>query len=288
MVERDHKLSLLLDVGAMLAREVELDALLEMLGSRVAAALHAGVPRSTWWTPRPASSGRASRTCRSCARIRLPPGKGIAGYVADHGEIVNVRDVARDERHFAGIDRETGFSTRTVLAAPIVDKQRAIRGVVQALNKREGEFTDEDEVFLATLATQVAQAFESTTLRPAPEATRGVSLRGPLNHVVGTSPAMRLVYEQILQAAATEATVLLRGETGVGGGSSRAPCTSNRSARTGPESSSNAPPSRAPSPRASFSATSEGPTRARTAGCSARWSSRTAGRCSSTRSAISR
>jgi DNA-binding NtrC family response regulator len=45
-----------------------------------------------------------------------------------------------------------------------------------------------------------------------------VSLRGPLNHVVGTSQAMRRVYEQILRAASTDATVLLRGETGVGKG----------------------------------------------------------------------
>ncbi|HEY8086812.1 MAG TPA: GAF domain-containing protein, partial [Polyangiaceae bacterium] len=174
MVERDHKLSLLLDVGAMLAREVQLDALLEMLGSRVAAALHA--ERATIYLVDAATGELRSRVADlpELREIRLPPGKGIAGYVADHGEIVNVRDVARDERHFPGIDRETGFSTHTVLAAPIVDKQRAIRGVVQALNKRGGEFTDEDEVFLATLATQVAQAFESTTLRPAPEATRGV------------------------------------------------------------------------------------------------------------------
>ncbi|HEY1695866.1 MAG TPA: sigma-54-dependent Fis family transcriptional regulator [Polyangiaceae bacterium] len=218
MVERDHKLSLLLDVSAMLAREVELDALLEMLGSRVAAALHA--ERATIYVVDAATGELRSRVADlpELPEIRLPPGKGIAGYVADHGTIVNVQDAARDERHFAGIDRETGFSTRNVLAAPIVDKHRAIRGVVQALNKKGGAFTGEDEVFLATLATQVAQAFESTTLRPSPEATRGVSLRGPLNHVVGTSPVMQRVYEQILRAAATDATVLLRGETGVGKG----------------------------------------------------------------------
>ena len=159
-----------------------------------------------------------SPTLPRCPRIRLPAGKGIAGFVADRGEIVNVRDAARDERHFSGIDRATGFLTRTILAAPITDKRRAIRGVVQALNKKGGPFTREDEAFLTTLASQVAQAFESTTLRPAPDAERGVSLRGPFNHIVGASVAMRRVYEQILRAAGTDATVLLRGETGVGKG----------------------------------------------------------------------
>ena len=218
LVERDHKLSLLLDVGTLLAREVKLDALLDMLGSRIASAMQA--ERATIYLVDSATGELRSRVADlpEMPEIRLPPRKGIAGYVADRGEIVNVRDAARDERHFPGIDRATGFLTRTVLAAPIVDTQKAIRGVVQALNKKEGAFTKEDEAFLSTLASQVAQAFESTTLRPAPDAERGVSLRGPFNHIVGASPAMQRVYEQILRAAATDATVLLRGETGVGKG----------------------------------------------------------------------
>jgi Nif-specific regulatory protein len=216
VAERDHKLSLLLDVGAMLAREVELDALLEMLGHRIASAMHA--ERATIYVVDAATGELRSRVADlpEMPEIRLPIGKGIAGYVADRGEIVNVRDVAHDERHFPGIDRATGYLTRNVLAAPITDKRRAIRGVVQVLNKRGGAFTPEDEAFLGTLAAQVAQAFESTTLRPSPDVDRGVPLRGPFNHIVGASPAMRRVYEQILRAAATDATVLLRGETGVG------------------------------------------------------------------------
>jgi transcriptional regulator with GAF, ATPase, and Fis domain len=218
LLERDHKLSLLLDVGAMLAREVELDALLAMLGSRIATAMRAD--RATVYLVDAATGELRSRVADlpEMPEIRLPHGRGIAGYVADKGEVVNVRDTARDQRHFAGVDRATGYVTRNVLAAPIVDKERAIRGVVQVLNKKDGVFTQEDEDFLATLASQVAQAFQSTTLRPAPDATRGVTLRGPFNHIVGASPAMKRVYEQIGRAAGTDATVLLRGETGVGKG----------------------------------------------------------------------
>ena len=218
LLERDHKLSLLLDVGAMLAREVELDALLGMLGSRIASAMQA--ERATIYLVDSATGELRSRVADlpEMPEIRLPLGKGIAGFVADKGEVVNVQDVASDARHFPGIDRATGFLTRNVLAAPIFDRHRAIRGVVQVLNKKGGFFTAEDEAFLAALASQVAQAFEGTTLRPAPDAARGVSLRGPFDHIVGASPAMRRVYDQILRAAATDATVLLRGETGVGKG----------------------------------------------------------------------
>ncbi len=218
LLERDHKLSLLLDVGAMLAREVELDALLGMLGSRIASAMQA--ERATIYLVDAATGELRSRVADlpEMPEIRLPVGKGIAGFVADKGEVVNVQDAASDSRHFPGIDQATGFLTRNILAAPIFDRHRAIRGVVQVLNKKVGAFTEEDEAFLVSLASQVAQAFEGTTLRPAPDAARGVSLRGPFNHIVGASPAMRRVYEQILRAAATDATVLLRGETGVGKG----------------------------------------------------------------------
>jgi Nif-specific regulatory protein len=222
--EREHKLSLLLDLGALLAREVELDTILGALGARIARAMRAD--RATIYLVDAATGELRSRVADlpELPEIRLRPGQGIAGFVAERGEIVNVRDAARDPRHFGGVDRETGYVTRTVLAAPIRDpeprrgeRRRAIRGVVQVLNKQDGPFTEEDEAFLQALANQVALALEGTTLRPIDDAD-GVPLRGPINHIVGQSPAMTAVYALIARAAATDATVLLRGETGVGKG----------------------------------------------------------------------
>jgi Nif-specific regulatory protein len=218
--ERDHKLSLLLDLGAMLAREVELDTLLAALGARIARAMRA--ERATVYLVDAATGELRSRIADlpELEEIRLPRGKGIAGYVAENGEVVNVRDAASDPRHFAEVDRKTGYVTRTVLAAAIRDPagKRAIRGVVQVLNKEDGAFTDEDEAFLHALCAQVAQALEGTTLRPASPNDRGVQVRGPINHIVGASSAMRAVYALVQRAAQTDATVLLRGETGVGKG----------------------------------------------------------------------
>jgi Nif-specific regulatory protein len=216
--EQSHKLSLLLDLGAMLAREVELDALLSALSSRIAEALRA--ERATLYLVDDSTNELVSHvtTLPVIEQIRLPPGKGIAGYVAETGEVVNLSDAASDPRFFSEVDRRTGFRSKTMLTAPIRDSRRAIRGVVQVLNRKDGTFNGEDEAFLLALAAQVAQALEGTTLRPATGSSRGVSLRGPFNHIVGSSEPMRAVYEQIQRAANTDATVLLRGETGVGKG----------------------------------------------------------------------
>ncbi len=68
------------------------------------------------------------------------------------------------------------------------------------------------------LARELARALAMTTLRARDSATKGVTLRGPINRIVGTSPGLVRVYERVALAARTHAHVLLRGETGTGKG----------------------------------------------------------------------
>ncbi len=218
VIEREHKLSLLLDLGALLTQELDLDALLAMIGARIAAAMRA--ERASVWLVDAATGELRARIADLPAphELRLPPGQGIAGWVAETGSTANLSYAASDPRHFGGIDRETGFVTRTLLSVPVRDGGRAIRGVLQVLNKRGGVFSREDEAFLHTLAGQVALAFDRTTLRAGEGTARGVTVRGVFNHIVGSSAPVRRVYEQVTRAAAVDATVLLGGETGVGKG----------------------------------------------------------------------
>jgi Nif-specific regulatory protein len=146
-------------------------------------------------------------------------GRGIAGHVAAAGEGLRVDDARNDPRFDPSADRATGFTTRSVLAVPIREKEESpVRGVLQVLNREGGSFDAEDEEYLAALGTQLALVLGLTTLRPANRAGPGLTLRGPLNGVVGRSEAMVEVYRRIGLAAQTDATVLLRGETGTGKG----------------------------------------------------------------------
>ena len=70
---------------------------------------------------------------------------------------------------------------------------------------------------MRALAEQIGRALDYTTLR-GDDASRGMTVRGRFNHVIGRSPAMAAVYEMIVKAAQTDATVLLHGETGTGKG----------------------------------------------------------------------
>ena len=216
MSEHEQRFELLADLGAMIAGEVELDDLLATFADRVARAV--GADRATLWLIDGATGEIRSRvaTLPELPELRVPPGHGIVGHVAATGEVVNIRDAQADPRWAQQIAERIGYPTTTILSVPIVRRAR-IRGVLQLLNKRDGVFGPRDEDFVRVLAEQIGRALDYTSLRGADERT-GMTLRGRFNHVVGTSAAMAAVYEMIVRAAQTDATVLLHGETGTGKG----------------------------------------------------------------------
>lgn len=92
---------------------------------------------------------------------RLPRGVGFAGYVMSAGESVIVNDVQRDARFYRGTDRSTGYTTRTLLAVPL-RAVGGVQGVIEVLNRRDGEqFTEEDCTLLEAVADQAVIALEN-------------------------------------------------------------------------------------------------------------------------------
>ena len=216
MSEREQRFELLADLGAMIAGEVELDDLLATFATRVAHAL--GADRATLWLIDGATGEIRSRvaTLPELPELRVPLGHGVVGRVAQSGELMNLRDVGADPRWAGDIAQRIGYRVASMLTAPIV-RRGQIRGVLQVLNKRDGAFTARDEDFIRVLTEQIGRALDYTTLR-GDDAARGLAVRGRFNHVIGRSPAMAQVYDMIMRAAQTDATVLLHGETGTGKG----------------------------------------------------------------------
>ncbi|XP_031714565.1 dual 3',5'-cyclic-AMP and -GMP phosphodiesterase 11A [Anarrhichthys ocellatus] len=82
--------------------------------------------------------------------VQVPWGKGIIGYVAEHGETVNISDAYQDRRFSDEIDKLRGYKTKSLLCMPIHNSDGEIIGVAQAINKTSsGElFTEDDEKVL--------------------------------------------------------------------------------------------------------------------------------------------
>lgn len=67
-------------------------------------------------------------------KVKIPPGKGIAGFVFSSGQPVAVADVAQEETFYAEVDRATGYSTQTILATPLRVGDEMV-GVLEFVNR---------------------------------------------------------------------------------------------------------------------------------------------------------
>jgi len=99
--------------------------------------------------------------------IRFPSSQGIAGAVFKSGEAALIPDAYADPRFNPDIDRRTGFRTRNILCVPMRHRRDGVEqvvGVAQVLNKRRGQFSEEDLNLLDTLNSQAASAFVNALL----------------------------------------------------------------------------------------------------------------------------
>lgn len=96
--------------------------------------------------------------------IRLPIGKGIAGYVAATGDTINIPDAYMDPRFNPEFDKRTGFRTRSILCMPMRNKDGKVIGVFQLFNKRTGEFSDADGKIIDALSVHASLAIENARL----------------------------------------------------------------------------------------------------------------------------
>ncbi len=94
---------------------------------------------------------------------RFKLGKGIAGYSAARGESVIVRNAKESKHFYPDFDRMTGFETRSVLCVPLISQGKVL-GVIEVLNKRQGEFAQGDLQLLQSIATTVSIAMENARL----------------------------------------------------------------------------------------------------------------------------
>jgi len=95
--------------------------------------------------------------------VRLKLGQGISGAVAARGEAIVENDPPRSSHFYPKTEEVTGFKTRSVLCVPIISQGKVI-GVIEVLNKREGDFGDEDKDILQSIATSVSIALENARL----------------------------------------------------------------------------------------------------------------------------
>jgi Nif-specific regulatory protein len=150
--------------------------------------------------------------------LRVPDNAGIVGRVFHSGRPCQVDAVEEEPDWNSRIDTKSGFRTRSLLAVPLVDAAGERLGVLEALNKKQENFTPQDAETLTALAVQTVSAIAN--VREREELVRvnaqheGQARLGA--RIVGDSAAMRALRDTVGRVARTDLPVLILGESGSG------------------------------------------------------------------------
>jgi len=93
--------------------------------------------------------------------IRFLNTSGLAGHVFQTGEPVCSNSPYDDPRFNRSVDERTGYRTHSILCVPVRTMAGEIIGVIESLNKIDGEFSDDDLELLMEMTRQAAIALQS-------------------------------------------------------------------------------------------------------------------------------
>ena len=94
--------------------------------------------------------------------IRIPKDQGVCGWVFRTGEPALIDDAPNDPRVYREVETKSGFMTRNMVCVPLQTREKRL-GVLYALNKIDGSFTDEDVEIMVALSSNVALALENAS-----------------------------------------------------------------------------------------------------------------------------
>jgi len=154
----------LLRVGQIITSEMSLEALFGVIMSqtneimnseRGAVFLHDNKSNELWSLV--ATGMEENEIC-------IPDDSGVAGWVFQSKTPMIINDAYDDPRFYSEIDKKTGYRTKKIICVPVVNRQKECIGTLQAINKKTGDFTDEDKDLLISMSHYVAIALENSKL----------------------------------------------------------------------------------------------------------------------------
>ena len=159
------QLEAIMDIAWAVSSTLHIDSLLPRIMEKVTGIIKAD--RSTFFIVDRPNNALWSKVVQGGVpeEIRLGIGEGVAGWVAQSGQTVNLADAHEDPRFDRTWDEQSGYRTRSLLCVPIYDRNMSVIAVIQCLNKQgRRRFDDEDEELLRCVSGQCGIALESAFL----------------------------------------------------------------------------------------------------------------------------
>lgn len=122
-------------------------------------------------------SASTSADSNKLAEIPIPLTDSLAGAIFSKNTPLVVNNVHHDVRHNVAVAAQANFHTNSLLGVPMRIQNR-VTGVLEALNKKQGTFTEEDVKILTAIASQAAVAIENAQLVEALQKSYDSTLEG--------------------------------------------------------------------------------------------------------------
>lgn len=150
--------------------------------------------------------------------LRIPDSAGVVGEVIHSGEPRRVSRAKASGVVDRQVDKQLGYRTENVLCVPLTNSRGDVIGAFEVLNKRGGDFTEDDQQALTELAAHAATALANTQQFEQLVSRHRVLVdqAAAAGRMIGTCQAIEKLRADIARVADTELAVLILGENGTG------------------------------------------------------------------------
>ena len=216
--ERARRLEALLDVTRQLALARDTQSLMERIAAESTRLLDADRASIFVWDKENHQVVARPALGMPGGELRLADNFGVVGDVLATGNASIVNDVRKDSRFGASVDTKSGYQTRSLICIPLVDQAGQRIGAFEVINKKNGQFTEDDRATLELLGAQVAVTLANTIereslLRANAQFTDEASTKA---QIIGSAPAIESLRATVGRVANTNLPVLILGESGTG------------------------------------------------------------------------
>lgn len=209
VTRQNERFTAVIEVGSQLSAARDVDALLRTVMDRLTGLLDAEA--ATLFMHDTRTNELWSRVVKgaSIKELRLPVSAGIAGHVFGSGKTLMLGDAYADQRFNPDIDRQSGFRTKSIIAAPLRHVSGRVLGVLEVLHRKVDAFTNDDRSLVEGVATQIAAVLDNVLLleqlrarsEELAQRVRDLDLLFGLERAASSSDQQVDLLERILQTA---------------------------------------------------------------------------------------
>jgi HD-GYP domain-containing protein (c-di-GMP phosphodiesterase class II) len=163
---RNRRLTRLVELSVTLNSTLDLDALLQLVTATASELLECEAASILLYNEKQARLYFAAATGsdpKKLAEIPVPLEHSLAGTIFRENRPVILNHAEGDARHFPLASEHVNFHVHSLVGVPMLIKERVI-GVLEAVNKREGLFGEQDQAILSVTASHAAIAIGNAQL----------------------------------------------------------------------------------------------------------------------------